>query len=306
MKKYILIGNYGVGNLGDEALKEYFLRTFPEVQWQVLSAHPSDNEYHRLPCGVRSFFSTSWWKTLGVLWRCDGVVFGGGSLFTDSESVRACVLWWIHACIVRFFHKPIHLAFQGIGPFHTMLGTWCARWILRRVMTVSVRDILSEERVLSFQLNTEIVLSFDPIYKEILLKETERSQNVFTIIPRKNSPKAFWNMANEYRESQTWDDVRVVYVQEEHCPFRDVTVFCVDSLDDLSRRIEESSFVFAQRYHGALVALALGVPFSVLPQSTGDKLEALIREQRVGREEVLRRIERGEKLLRQGMCFFTS
>ena len=31
---YTLIGNFGAGNLGDEALKEFFLRRFPEAERQ--------------------------------------------------------------------------------------------------------------------------------------------------------------------------------------------------------------------------------------------------------------------------------
>lgn len=71
----VLIGNYGVGNFGDEALKEYFLSAFPDITWSVVSARPSGEELPRLPGGFRSLFS-HWWKTLGAIRNTDAVVFG--------------------------------------------------------------------------------------------------------------------------------------------------------------------------------------------------------------------------------------
>ncbi|MBI5155969.1 hypothetical protein HZA45_01700, partial [Candidatus Peregrinibacteria bacterium] len=92
----VLIGNYGTGNFGDEALRSYFLKSFPEIEWQVVSARPTADELPRLPAGPRSLFTTKWFRTIKALRHCDAVVFGGGTLFTDSESVFACFLWWLH------------------------------------------------------------------------------------------------------------------------------------------------------------------------------------------------------------------
>ena len=95
--RYLLVGNYGVGNAGDEILKDYFLERFPGIEWIVCSACPVSGEVWRLPAGVRSFLSFKWLYTLWVLRKSDGMVFGGGSLFTDVESVRACFVWFAHA-----------------------------------------------------------------------------------------------------------------------------------------------------------------------------------------------------------------
>ena len=42
--RLLLVGNYGVGNLGDEALREYFLKRFPEVQGEVEGGAYGDEE----------------------------------------------------------------------------------------------------------------------------------------------------------------------------------------------------------------------------------------------------------------------
>jgi len=110
----LLIGNYGAGNLGDELLREAHLRNETNVQWTVCSASPKDGQLPRLPLGVRSFLTTPWWRTFTALRNVDAVVFGGGTLFTDGESIRACMLWWWHAFIAHVFGQPILLADQGI------------------------------------------------------------------------------------------------------------------------------------------------------------------------------------------------
>ena len=90
MKQFLLVGNFGVGNVGDEAIRTYILQAFPEVHWTVLSGdRMQSGDVPRLPYGIRSFLSTAWWKTLRAYRSSDGIVFGGGSLFTDVESKKA-------------------------------------------------------------------------------------------------------------------------------------------------------------------------------------------------------------------------
>ena len=160
----LLIGNYGVGNWGDDALRDYFLTAFPEIEWTVVSASarpPVRPErtipiVPRLPLGFRSLFRP-WWRTLRAIARTDAVVFGGGSLFTDSESLFACFLWGMHACVARFFHRPVFLASQGIGPFRTRLGEGIARSVALRSAFLSVRDTASMARVETWGLNKKCI-----------------------------------------------------------------------------------------------------------------------------------------------------
>ena len=282
--RYVLVGNYGTGNFGDEALKEYFLRAFPDMEWRVLSAHPQLSEYPRLPGGLRSLLLTPWWRTLGVLHSCNGVVFGGGTLFTDTESVCACLLWWWHAFVSWLFRKKIILAFQGIGPFRTRVGEWCARWVVIHAAFVSVRDAASARRVAAWGLNKNIVLTFDPIFS--LFKEKKQntgSQKLLVIIPRKNSPAAFIGRAVELSKRSVWGEIQILSLapgnREEQAVCRALahalavpseSIVPIWSADVLAALVSGATFVFSQRYHGALAALALGIPFEVMSQREGE------------------------------------
>jgi polysaccharide pyruvyl transferase WcaK-like protein len=279
--KCVLVGNYGVGNLGDELLKEYFLQTFRDVEWVVLN-----RDVPRLPAGIRSLF-TPWWKTIGAIRKADALVFGGGSLFTDIESSFACFLWWMHAWVASLFHTPIILAFQGVGPFRTKTGERFARFVARRAVAISVRDPASHHRVLAWSLNTKVVQSFDPVFSLLSGQKNDvSSKNVFIIIPRKNSGENLENSIREYMNAHGATPCRIVLlepddVQEKKyteqlltlCP--KASIASVRTAADLTGALRDASSVLTERYHGAIAALALGIPVTIVSQGSGDKLDAL-------------------------------
>jgi len=284
--RFVLVGNYGVANLGDEALKEYFLTSFPDIDWVVLSAHPKKGELPRLPAGIRSLFFTPWWKTVRAIAGADGLVFGGGSLFTDIESVVACVIWSLHAATALFFRTPVFLAFQGMGPYKTRMGEWLSRWTARRAVFISVRDLESFQRVESWKLSTKLVQTFDPVFSLMVEKKYSRNtKKLFTIIPRHNSSELLQKTALEcIKKHPEIDTVNVLLMQPDSSPEQATaqslqtsltmpsTVVPVQTLDDLMHAVGGSSLVLTQRFHGALAALAAGTPQIVLPQEPGDKL----------------------------------
>lgn len=284
--RYLLVGNYGTGNLGDSALKDYFLSTFPEVQWAVLSARPSVGELPRFPLGLRSLIQTPWWKTVRALKESDGIVFGGGSLFTDSESIVACLLWGWHALLARVFGKHILLAFQGIGPFRTHLGIFITKKVCSWADFISVRDESSAALVALWKLNTISIQSFDPVFSLIQRQKHDGStKKLLSIIPRATGTKAFQKRCRDL--ASAYESVQILSL--EPCSAREqrvcrhlqkhfgasVPVIDIQSLTQLAEKIEGSAYVLSQRYHGALAAIALGIPVEIIPQRPGDKLSAL-------------------------------
>ena len=287
VRTYVLVGNYGAGNLGDEALREYFLHAYPEMQWKVVSAHPSQGELARLPAGFRSIFAP-WWRTLAALRSAQGMVFGGGTLFTDIESVHACFLWWVHAFATRLFRKPVILAFQGVGPFRTRTGEWLALWVCRHAAFISVRDEASRMRLESWKLNKNIIQTFDPVILSLQsAQSSESAQNVFVIIPRNTADASFLDRAAEVTKIRSPHDIVVLSLKpddrgEREWVRRVVSVLggraravVARSLQDVIREVSRASFVLSQRYHGALIARALSREVEAVPQGSGDKLETL-------------------------------
>lgn len=286
--RFLLVGNYGDHNLGDEALKDYFLKHFPDIEWSVVSADPNTGEYPRLPTGLRSLFAGSWIKTLGALKKSDGMVFGGGSLFTDIESLRACWLWWIHAAVGRFFGKPILLAFQGIGPFHTRVGEWFARSVVEHAHFVSVRDPESLLRLQSWRLRCVPVETFDPVLS-LVQKGNHRGENSKTlaIIPRKNSGVRLLHRMQKRIENHGFESIKLISMQPGDATEESTietlaqsinvpsTIIPVRTLQELEGAIQTCNCVLSERFHGGLIAWGLGIPVEIVTQAPGDKLSQL-------------------------------
>ncbi|MFA6038935.1 MAG: polysaccharide pyruvyl transferase family protein [Candidatus Peribacteraceae bacterium] len=310
--KALLVGNYGVGNLGDELLKEYFLRRYPEVEWIVVSGNPhGEREVPRIPAGIRSFLALRWWRTVRAMRRCDAVVFGGGTLFTDVESVRACVIWGLHASAARILRKPLLLTFQGVGPFRTQKGRRWTQRVLRQARFVSVRDAHSFDRVKELVPAVRAMQSFDPV---LLLfhedQQTARSGKVFSMIPRHNTPAAYVEYAKLLLRRGKYEGVNILSLHPDHPGEKAVCrelqeampvaeLWEVRTLEGLVRHLRESSYVLSARYHGALAALALGIPFETFVQEQRDKLSSLKETELQG--ALLELAERGERELKQAL-----
>lgn len=280
--RFLLVGNYGVGNLGDEALKDYFLRSFPEVQWTVISAHPEDQEVPRFPMGIRSLLSLRWFRTLRALRQSRGMVFGGGSLLTDQESVRACFLWGLHAFVAWLYGKPYLFAFQGIGPFRTTLGERIARSVVAHAAFLSVRDPLTAERIRSWKMNTKFIQSFDPVFRLMYDKKTiVRTQKIFTVIPRASDVSQ-----PEKYHIPAGSTVRILLLEPEslserslaeaiHARHPDSSILSIRTLEQLLTEVAQATTVLSARFHGALAAVALEKELQLLSQGEGDKLSSL-------------------------------
>ena len=311
--KLLLVGNFGVGNLGDEALRQYFITRFSDVDWTIVSAHPTvTNEVPRLPLGLRSF-RQPWSKTIQAYKQTDGVVFGGGSLLTDTESILACVLWWMHAVVARFFGKPVFLAFQGIGPFHSHIGEWFARSTARKATFVSVRDEYSLQRVQQWGIK-DVVLTFDPVLKiiEPHLATSGDNKLIIGLIPRSNSKTEFIDRMKEVLGQRRPDEVRIISLQHDHpreCKLCEelpehlgmpCTCRAVKTIQELADALTGVSYVLTERYHGGIAAIGLGIPFGMVVQSPEDKLSALkMYESGSHRMDSLALVQWGEEELRE-------
>lgn len=310
----LLVGNYGVGNLGDEALKEFFLERYSSVEWSVIAMRPEHGEYAPLPAGIRSLLAFRWLRTIRAMRRSDVLVFGGGSLFTDSESIHACVIWGLHALAAKLCGVPYALAFQGVGPFHTSLARWLTRKVVAGSAFISVRDSASFERVQDMNLHTKLVQTSDPIFLFSELEKTsDSSKKVLNIIPRKNPNDAFWQACNA-RVDQHWDIVNILSFEAVHPGeratldrlsqlFPGAKVFPIMRLSQAVAPLCDST-VITQRYHGAICAVLAGVDPLIVPQKAGDKLDslaALLRERGPVRvlSESAERAQNGAEALEQ-------
>lgn len=154
-----IIGNYGVGNLGDEAILLGFRRL-------IADKYGNDAEIHvfgrgkLLPLGVRSFLKSlvhpQLWKPLGELKKCDKVILGGGGLFSDEEKAFTALFWALQGLFcIWYLKKPVACIGVSLG----RMG-WISKHFVKRFFRgctgVIVRDDYSEKTVKSWGVKCDL------------------------------------------------------------------------------------------------------------------------------------------------------
>ncbi len=76
----------------------------------------------------------------------------------------------------------------------------------------------------------------------------------------------------------------------------------IRSAADLTNALADVSFVYSHRYHGALAALAMHIPFQTLPQKPGDKLSEIQTLADMDGEVLLQLVKTGEEALKQALA----
>ena len=157
--KILLMGYYGVGNLGDEmmlfCLREWL--TGQGASITVLCAKPE--EVHRrygLPAveDVPLLGERSWkhaWgrgvalRVLRAIAMHDALAIGGGDLIRDDRGWRQFLTVIEKAVVARLLGKEIYLLNIGLGTPCTWYGRMLLGWVLRRAKRIIVRDQRSIE-----------------------------------------------------------------------------------------------------------------------------------------------------------------
>lgn len=158
MRRVLISGWYGFGNVGDEAilqaLVDRFTRLAPGARIAALSYRPRYTRRvqgvpaaHQVPFTTRSWLAWlgkwRWPRTLLEFARCDTFVMGGGGFLSDvqPEVPRG---WLKQFRLAKALGKRTQLYGIGAGPFVTEAGREVVRrYVNRYVDTVVVRDVAS-------------------------------------------------------------------------------------------------------------------------------------------------------------------
>ncbi|WP_020574978.1 polysaccharide pyruvyl transferase CsaB [Actinopolymorpha alba] len=162
--KLALLGYFGFGNAGDEALlaaEVAALRSAlgPSAEFVVISGDPDHTmAAHRLPAVPRSDFA----EVLRAVRSADGLVAGGGSLLQDVTSARPVAFYGGVMLAARAAGKPVFVYAQGLGPLRRWFNRRLARAALRSASYIAFRDV--ESMALAAKLGIrELELVPDPV-----------------------------------------------------------------------------------------------------------------------------------------------
>lgn len=143
-----IMGVYGKGNLGDEALlasvKEDFRRFAPNTTFTVFCSEPEEvNRVHGDAAYERRPFP-HFLNKVKELRRADAFVIGGGTLLYDQFNWRkdilavAALFFW--PILARLWGVPTIAYAQGFGPARHRVPRFAARLMLSIASVVTLRD----------------------------------------------------------------------------------------------------------------------------------------------------------------------
>lgn len=146
MKRVLLSGYYGFGNVGDEAILEATVRALrqaqPDLEIAVLSADPQATAE---AYGVAAAHRARPLSILRELRRCDLLLGGGGGLVQDLTSARSPLYYLGVVRLAQFLGRKTMVFAQGLGPVTRPRNVRLTRSAFRRAEAITVRDQPSAE-----------------------------------------------------------------------------------------------------------------------------------------------------------------
>jgi polysaccharide pyruvyl transferase CsaB len=141
MKRIVISGYYGLGNLGDEAVLAGILASFRALDSSavitVQSADPAaTTALHRVDA-VPRYSPRAVFRTIR---QADLLLSGGGSLLQDVTSARSAAYYLAIILLAELCRTPVMLYAQGVGPIKRRVTAMQARLLLNHVRMASVRD----------------------------------------------------------------------------------------------------------------------------------------------------------------------
>lgn len=168
MKTAVIIGNYGVGNLGDDDMLNRVIALAQSKGYSPViccgnSSRLMSKGYEAcpfLPSGLRSLLKTVWSKryresvrqTKVRFCRAEVIIFGGGGLFVDVHWA-AILLWWIHLRYAVRLKKKVILLSQTFCVTRSLSRLLWVPW-LKKTSIITVRDSESQRLLESLKITS--------------------------------------------------------------------------------------------------------------------------------------------------------
>lgn len=165
MCRVVISGFYGFDNAGDEAILQSmiseFRKTSQDINIVVLSANPSKTAHDY---NVEAVDRSSLFKIISAVKSCDVLISGGGSLLQDATSNLS--MWYYSFIILLAFalKKPVFAFAQGIGPVVNKFNMKLLKFIMDRVLGVSVRDSRSRNELRKLGVERDVSCTIDPAF----------------------------------------------------------------------------------------------------------------------------------------------
>ena len=165
MKKILLAGYYGFGNLGDEAILEMAIKQILEItDKKNITVLSGNKEVTSRKYNVNTIDRYNVFSIANKLMKSDALVFGGGSLLQDITSKRSIYYYLFLIRLAKIMNNKVIMLSQGIGPIVNENSKRAVQSTLNYIDYITVRDKHSKEFLENLGMDkNKIFLSTDPV-----------------------------------------------------------------------------------------------------------------------------------------------
>ncbi len=165
MKKILLAGYYGFGNLGDEAILEMAIKQMLEItDIENITVLSGNKERTRKKYNVSTIDRYNVFSIVFNLVKSDALVFGGGSLLQDITSKRSIYYYLFLIRLAKLMNNKVIMLSQGIGPIINENSKKALKDTLPLIDYMTVRDKHSKEFLEGIGMDkNKVFLSTDPV-----------------------------------------------------------------------------------------------------------------------------------------------
>lgn len=165
MKKILLAGYYGFGNLGDEAILEMAIKQILEItDRKNITVLSGNKEVTSRKYNVSTIDRYNVFSIINKLMKSDALVFGGGSLLQDITSKRSIYYYLFLIRLAKMMNNKVIMLSQGIGPIVNENSKKAVQSTLDYIDYITVRDKHSKDFLEGLGMDkNKIFLSTDPV-----------------------------------------------------------------------------------------------------------------------------------------------
>ena len=287
-RRLLMVGYYGFGNLGDEAIRivlDHALKHIGAFQRVFLVAKPQgEDEVNR----------SSPTQVLRALRCTSALVFGGGGLLQNRTSQRSLLYYLFLILLARLTHRPVFLLGQGVGPIRGRPARMATRFALKHVSHIGCRDrgslSLLGEMGLAGVLDGDLFFLHPPLEGPLTAPQADPPRITLSLkgpgvkLPRRLVDR--WvDLLESVRARTDATFTLLPFFPTEDLPLAEIIarkltascqIICPHSVEQAGNEIAKTNLIIASRLHPLEVSLRVGTP--ILAIATDPKTERFIEE----------------------------
>ncbi|MBU0981222.1 polysaccharide pyruvyl transferase family protein [Patescibacteria group bacterium] len=285
----LIVGNYGAGNLGDDAIFGGIVEELKKIgfQGEISLTHGGFNSSEDLykgykkvafaPTGIRSHLKKTRNEAKNAIKEADLIIIGGGGLFIDTESIKAPIIWGKHAKLCKKLKKPYICYGQSVGPLSSKFSKKITFFTFANARGIHLRDENSKEILKKMGIKNEIIVGTDPALSYLeTIKSNHKKEPILAVSLRIWKNKVQWSdlikeintfaYSNKLKPKLIAMDIRnqkeLEKLKNTHIP-----LFIPKSVQEAYEFFKKSSLACTMRLHAGIFSISAHTPTVALSYS---------------------------------------